>query len=522
MDCYIPYESNTQSVTYKTWQKCSYIYHGHELEQLKCALARVAQFDPKRARVPEEAKYPFDLRSVRLRFTMFCGGSVYMPRQALKQAYTLLAKDIEQGQVTFWNEMAYEDEGMRLAVDIDTRKELTLKEVLTFASMLSQTLREYYGNHPIPIFVAQAGPALKIKRDGQFLSTRLHMIAHVAVTYMQARQLLFGYAQRLRETSLDLTLIEIDADIYKNTKTPFVSLRFVYNCKNDRCYQCRGDLHVRSTCLTCQGAGYLTQTTVYEPLLCLSGAEPLPLTALNDAFHEANHASFVQITRNYSINMQDESVERAPTFTKPAMDPSWQVLEPDKKQYHNARVVTNVPPGLKAFLCQRVYENQVMWPKIYVTKLKISTETKRPSAIISVDGIGSSRCPYKGGVHSHSRVFFTIAATNDNRTLFQLKVHCSSSRNPLCKRHKTVTFPVPAALGRRVFGLDPAPSTAAITSHEASLLYAGPVVMQHFLAQPRTLCTRGQSGAPHGNGGKHSMMDNDVQRTNDFYKRYRR
>lgn len=410
--------------------------------------------------------------------TAFTQGSVYFPYDRRHEVLKHIAEDAEAGSVMYWNQIAYdlEGKGCRFAVDIDVENRvLTNKDIETLAAVLRQTLKAYYpryGSKPIDIFVSKCGPRLK----EQHLSTGVHVVCHVKVTIEQAKQLIFGYAMRLKRcNTFDMNGVEVDSNIYKE-KSRQVCSRMLYCNKIEDCPLCKNVTDKRQYCKFCDRDGKVISKSTYEPCMCLN-----PKTGLNDQqYFRSLNPSFTDVISNYSIWSEDEDVRS--DYARPECDPMY-TIENEWKQENKGRKrkagsSTRTPARKKTvslkntdssyvlieeFINGLVWQGKKMWSDLMVDNIEL-TEGKR-NAWIRVSGLGCTSCPYAGKNHKTNRIYFMLT----RRCCLTVYCYSKSPEYSCAKPDTRVQFEVPGKIRDQIFGMDGPPSF-----YQSAPLSAGP------------------------------------------------
>lgn len=412
----------------------------------------------------DKEKGPEKLHGNRRYFTTFAGGAnFYAPPTDREKILDLMAQDVENGtEFMFYNQFAYEDEGYRFVVDVDAETVLTSEEQRLLIVTLEQTLSEFYTAYvqvPIPVFVACCGP--RLKKDA--LSLSMHLIAHVTVTFEQATQLLYSYKSRLaRVVGLRMEQIEIDAGVYKEN-AGYLTLRPIYNHKQDDCPVCKGKPADKLGCKLCDQKGKVCSKLTYVPTAYACGSGPVS----QDEFLKV-HSSWGQIMRDYSVWSLD-ATERRNDYALPAREPAYQVEEkrltktgkPRKNQTAAGaapRAAKTLPADnigynmLENYLHHICYKGRYPWAGIEVSSIAVKGNT----AFVNVRDTGSTTCLYAEKDHHSSRIHFSIhrLKTTDNLTH-----HCHCSKEQYgCQNKPRISFNISTALIRQVFGEEDMPN----------------------------------------------------------------
>jgi len=394
----------------------------------------------------------------RLYFTTFWGGACcYAPVVDREHILDLMAEDIESQTDMYFNQIGYEDEGIRLVVDVDSNIVLTADEQRTLVVALEETLAEYYPSYaanPIPVYVARCGP--RLKKDA--LSIALHMVVHVAVTIEQARQLLYSYRLRLLRTpTVRMEQLEIDAGIYKDTHRQ-VWLRPIYCSKVEDCPLCRGIPANSISCVLCNQKGRVVSKFTYVPAMYTCGQGPV-----EDSEFQRTHASWSATTRNYAIWSLDAKEHRT-DFVKPPREPAYQADEQKLTKAGKPRKPVGGAPKdsrmvptdnscydmLQDFLAHITWNGKNPWDGIRVTN--VSVKGKR--AFVNVGDAGSTTCLYADKDHYSSKIYFVV-----DKTKGQLIHHCFCAKPQYgCKTKKRIAFELSTTVIHKVFGDPEIPS----------------------------------------------------------------
>ena len=405
--------------------------------------------------------------NVRCLLTSFVGGSVFMPQSAQEDFLRHLAFDISQkNNPTYWNQIAYLDPGWgcRLMADVDCTRVLAKGEIWSMARIFSRTLEEYYtdfAQNPIPVYIATCGPRLK---KGQ-LSTGLHLLAHVRVTYVQARQILFAFNLALqRARHVNMVGVEVDGAIYKE-KQNSCSTRMIYSHKKEKCPLCQGDDSYSMSCQMCrQGVeGKAVSKHTYVPFACVRQRD---YTA-DKKFYEQHNQTWLQRVGNYSLWSLDSDVRT--TYHKPSSHSAYTVDEAkpelDEKgkpkpcakaalrKKHHWKNGRDLDPSHEAYqFLEEFFENVDIGGKKIYEKLQVErifSNDKQNKYIVNVTGHGMHWCPYKGGEHGSNRIYFKIFKSTRQRDEAKMTVECFSKKG--CDKKKRVEFKLPFFVTKALF-----------------------------------------------------------------------
>jgi hypothetical protein len=343
------------------------------------------------------------------RLTAFCNGCVSFPYSERYAIMEHIAEDIESKQPMMWNQIAYEKDGCRLAIDIDSDgRVLSEKEIRTLATILKHTLDNCYrAPDPIPIFGASCGPRLKKGK----LSTGLHFVCHVQVTIMQAQQITAAYERQLHEEHFPMDNLEVDSAIYR-CRSKSVSLRMIYSHKIEKCPMCCDtDLFASVLCHLCLGHGKVLSKFTYVPILSV------------DAKTSENRD-----IQNHSLWAEVEDIR--PDYIEPDMDTKESAKTPKaRKKSEVTRVVTSSYGAITNAIRNISVHGKQLWDNVVVSK--VVCNPKNTQARIQVQGPSACNCPYAGKQHGSNRVWFSL-----QRRTGQLTVHCYSQKQRYRCRHK--------------------------------------------------------------------------------------
>jgi hypothetical protein len=406
---------------------------------------------PTKTRIQSESSKP--------RMTAFLNGSVYFPYHHRKDILKHIAYDIETNTTTYWNQIAYdqEGEGMRLVVDVDTdSRVLSSPEVNKIAEVLWETLNDYYTDfkqHPIGIFGSKCGPRMKKNQ----LSTGLHFVCHVMVSIDQARQVLFGFKLRLLQNSyINMNGLIVDADVYKVTAR-CVSLRMIYSNKLENCLVCSNITEKRMGCHVCDRQGILVSKMTYEPVLCVTPDGKIS----KKEYFSKHHSNFYTIIQNHSI--WPEVAEKREDYRKPLKDPIYESESAKKDNKRKSCPKSDAETSFKQIkVSDTVYDlveeevrkikwkGEFWWDGISVEKIRVSNG--RRSAQIFISGLGSSMCLYAMKDHGGNRVWFSVNRSGS------LTLNCNSKVEEYgCKKKDRIRFQLPLTLSNRIFGIENPP-----------------------------------------------------------------
>ena len=396
------------------------------------------------------------------RITSLTSGSVFFPYHKRYQILKHIAHDIEVKSPMFWNQIAYDDEneGIRLALDIDCTRIMEDREIIVMSKILWQTLKLYFSKfeeNPIDIFVAKCGPRLKNER----LSVGIHIYCSVKVSIEQAQQIIFGFRKRLNR-KVNMDGVEVDGAIYRE-KSKSLSLRMIFSSKEEKCPICKKQEDLQINCEFCGHTGRVISKHTYQPLLCIN-----PEGQIDGEYFKSKHDSYLSIIANYSL-WPDEKDERD-DYKKPDSDPDYNIEREfvkalktgsidktgAKKKRGPKRKLNDVTSPeiyeqLEAFLHGLRYTGKLYWEGIEVTNVSVTDGNR--VAYVNVAGLGSCYCPYAQKDHGSGRISFQIRSTG------KMTVYCFSEKVEYgCKTKKRIQFEVPEKIILSIFNIKGPPS----------------------------------------------------------------
>jgi len=331
------------------------------------------------------------------RLTTFEGGSVHFPWHKRGEALRHIAWDISVGQRLFWNQIAYEDEGMRFAADIDSERLISDGEIVSIAQIMWQTLKDYFSAFsmsPIDIFVSKCGPRLKRGR----MSVALHIVCHVQVTAEQAHQLTMGFTLRMA-SEIDMTNLTVDKGIFNLDKRT-ANLRMIYCNKLDECPECKGDSLEKAGCSICQKSGFIVSKFTYKPALYVHGGD-----APDTSNFEAAHSDFEACVRAHSLWVESQREVRA-DFKRPESDPEFE------RKLKKAATNTAEPQPQTTKSLAGYHEVQAEIRRMHPAWKDIVVKNITPKGAyvrVSVTGRGSGSCQYQAKDHGAERIYFKVS-----------------------------------------------------------------------------------------------------------------
>lgn len=336
----------------------------------------------------------------RFRLTSWAGGSVYFPYQDRAIILAKIAKDAKNGVQQHWNQVAYEDEGMRFAVDVDGHRVITQEEISRLASLMRTTLNDYY-HVSIPIFLAICGPRWKAGKE----SSALHFVCHVRVALEQAKQITFTLQRRFEAFGLEKGL-EIDAGIYKDHDHS-VNLRMIYCNKVDKCNVCNDETPAKWACAAfCGKTGKLASKFTYVPKFQVGENGELA----------SDLPSYLENVMRYSLWSELDDVQIG--YQKPEGEPDVPV-KPQKRKLQGDEI-SHGPKNLKNIrvdgLTQFVRTLSPHWKNVFVD----SVNPKHGFSFVNLNGRGSGICPYANKDHGDTRIYGKLSYSGC------LTIHCKS------------------------------------------------------------------------------------------------
>ncbi len=412
--------------------------------------------------------------------TSFCGGSAHFPYSERFEMLDQLALDASSGSPMYWNQIAYDREGMgsRLVVDVDCGRTVAGQEIKVMGRTLWATLKRYYTGfaaRPIPIYVARCGPRLKKGK----MSTGVHIVAHVRASIEQSQQIIMSYSNALRRALDNPSLVEVDSAIYK-AKSRQVSCRMLYCSKIEDCPYCEDHRERRLTCQLCGKDGVMVSRHTYEPYLRLDPATGRPV----ERTASAGADDWSSIMRHYSI-WSEEGDERD-DYERPENEPTYEAEVKFRKEpgarSGKRKVVREVKVSNPAFELLHEFFNDFRhdqkdwWAGMDVQSITVTGSGNM--AFINVTGTGSQMCPYKGGKHGSNRIYLTL----NKRGTLTFQCYCKKSEYA-CQTAPRITAEVPSAVVQKVFGTTK--NVPPSLQHECSLGKGrGKMDWDEFMAEP--------------------------------------
>jgi hypothetical protein len=376
-------------------------------------------------------------------FTQICGGeNIYFPFSEKETVLRMLATDLHQARVPFYNQIAYDapGQGFRLAVDIDASKRLiTDTELIQMVASLSAVLERYYVGKDIPLFVSTSGPKWK---DGHEVIS-IHIIAHVKVSFSEAKQLIYSYRLALKaDDSIDMSGLEVDDGIYKDksAKCNYEScnLRLIYSHKKEKCLNTETD-DEHQTCPLCKGVKFIVSRKVYEPKFVYRHKN------LDTDYFKQTHDNYFNILKNHNLWVNEASdvmdgyqipfgtlsYECELRFEKDFQEGKFVTNPKKRKRNHPETVLENVNMNkrFESFLRKITHNSERPFMHIRVRFITEVKTNKNHTLTIFVEGEGAGQCLYEQKDHGQGRIFFSY-----NVKTFTLRIGCFSKLYEACQR----------------------------------------------------------------------------------------
>lgn len=373
--------------------------------------------------------------------------------QQQEQVIEWLSQDLGSGSVDCWNQYSWQT--TRIAIDIDCcARILDRGEILYLARIFHDTIVAYYGT-PVLIFGSICGPRIKKNK----LSSAFHMIAHLSDTVANAKQVAFGFQQRVGE---DIPDIDIDTGIYKDSG--LVNLRFIYSHKSEDCYECGGRVNERRECIVCHHDGRLRSKETYKPAFVFG----LNRKMMNKEDFEFHHSNWLKVAKNHSIWPQPNEM-RTDKYQVPAGDAlvdMKMLVQPREHMVlqHFPKVADLEPKHIIAIeeaihMYKPHHDSHAPWPHVIVEKAK---QAKNGKAIyIRVSGPGCQDCPYVNRKHNSNKIYFVLSRARVNCLTVACyaagKDNMSKQKNP-CFRdrldplRKPIEIPLNPTIYNQIFG----------------------------------------------------------------------
>ena len=183
---------------------------------------------------------------------MFIGGICDWPYSIENASHVLdiIAQDRQQKILVegfnnqYYNQIGYEQNGIRFVVDIDCKLALQDDDILNIVQCVNFVLYRYF-RVAVDVFVSRCGPRPKMLNNEFYTKDGLHLIAHVCVTISQSVQMLHSISQYMQRQYPALhQKIDLDNNIYRRANGS-VSARLLYSSKHIECNDCWLDQGVR-------------------------------------------------------------------------------------------------------------------------------------------------------------------------------------------------------------------------------------------------------------------------------------
>ena len=373
--------------------------------------------------------------------TSFMNGSVHCPLAFLESIFITAGLDVQLRQTSFWNMIAYEDDGVRLCVDIDSERVVEEDEIKLLTELFYRATSSYYDqleDNDISMYTSKCGP--RLKRGG--LSTGIHIVGHVCSTLQQSLQIISTFKKLLLQNDFNMTGIVVDDGIYKQ-KARSCSLRMLYSSKIEKCPLCSSSVSAL-LCELCHGKGRVIPSAVYLPFCSYDrhGFE----------YQTQVYSGIVTHIRNHSI-WPLASTERRTDFHIPV---GVQAIEPiENRRSRVARFERSSEKyasvaaleKIQYFLSHTLMDGRTPWKNIQISKVMYSHNER--SCIVNVSGDNARMCPYTTKKeHNSSCVWFRFVKSGF------CYVHCFSRKNKLCEEPvDRVKLIVPSVLSKLIFNV---------------------------------------------------------------------
>lgn len=378
------------------------------------------------------------------RFTQICGGpNIYFPYAERFSALAAIKTDIEQELTPFYNQIAYNapGEGFRLCIDIDAdNRVMTQDELIHMVAMLNEVLELYYKGKTIPLFVSTSGP--KWRNGNQCLS--VHIIAHVKVCLMEAKQIIYSYGLALQaDDKTDMTGLKVDDGIYKDksAKVAYEScnLRMIYSHKKEKCVnQDVDDDH--EACILCNKTKYIVSRKIYEPKFVYRNRQ------LDTEYFNKTHDGFGDVLKHHNLWV-DETTDVLDGYQIPFGTLPFDIEDKFERDILQGKLPTT--NAKKRKVPDEPVENTDLAKRFQSFIRKIMVNNKRPFESIQVrcitefksrassqlnifvKGLGAGHCLYMQKDHGDGRIYFQY----DTKAL-KLRLRCFSTKYEECGHQK--------------------------------------------------------------------------------------
>jgi hypothetical protein len=383
--------------------------------------------------------------------TVWDGGSIHFPYVDRFTILKKISQDIEAGSQMFFNQIAYEKDGFRLIIDIDSKRLISEMEIQQFKNKLKENLLLYYPetDKPFDIWIQKCGPRMKDLK----LSTGVHFIVHLKVNMKEARQITYGYDLRVRgDPSINMKDIEIDLGLYKPVSGE-VSLRMIHSNKLDKCVMCKAETLEQQSCLMCNKRGMIVSKFCYEPLILFNNEEEV------EKVKEAKKDWFSILSNN---SIWPEPGDERPGYKKPDLDPEVpndfkKRKTPESKQTNTKIRVSNATfDFLQEEIRKFVYNSENLWKDLIVQDIKVF----KTNAQIDVDGVGSSWCLYANTDHGSRHFFFSLS----KKAMVTFRCNSEKCKDVHKDPDRVIKFQIAQRVTNTIFGLQNVPLNDVFSS----------------------------------------------------------
>lgn len=210
-----------------------------------------------------EPKYP-------LRLTFFNGGKAHFPYDAWNDIFKLRSFDICNNILTFDNEIAHSNEGIKLFFELDYRTtneipstEEILQHVYELIDLVQKFYRDNSNSLDFSAWVLLSTPKPKYVKNEihPIIAMGCHLVfRNIVVNCEQAIQICHSANLQI-ESKFGLTDV-VDLACYKKT---MATLRPIYCRKLEVCFHCLNDDDLRLNCEKCFCRGRTPSGSIYSP-----------------------------------------------------------------------------------------------------------------------------------------------------------------------------------------------------------------------------------------------------------------
>jgi hypothetical protein len=261
------YEEELLDVEKESIRNCNKVLYVQDHRKSSCiSYLRDRHYFVSGRKIKKNNCKQIERKSYRMRCTYFNGGKALFPFDEWSEVFRRRYMDRQNNILSFDNDFAYSDEGIRLFIELDYRsKHVTTSahEMEQHSKIVADVVRKYFTPETDTsywLLVCDRKVKYLQREKKPLLASGCHIIfPHVVIRCEQGKQICHSANLALER---EFKLRNVVDDCYK---TECASLRPIFSHKITDCLMCHNDDQERRHCEICAGRGIVVSHSVYQP-----------------------------------------------------------------------------------------------------------------------------------------------------------------------------------------------------------------------------------------------------------------